>query len=219
MQLKNIETVLFDLDGTLLDTAPDMAYALNQQRHKHGLPELELSFIRPLIGVGSRALLRLAFDIDEKHQEYPRLVDEFFSLYQTHLARSTQLFPEMDRVLSYLEKKKIPWGIVTNRLNRFTHDLLKTLQLDKRAACVVCGDDLPKHKPHPDTILLACNQLRQHPEKCVYIGDNSVDVIASKSAGTKSLVALYGYLQENDDPFSWQADGYLPNPLAILDWV
>jgi N-acetyl-D-muramate 6-phosphate phosphatase len=214
-----IQTVLFDLDGTLLDTAPDLTFALNQQRLQHHLPPLELAAVRPFIGYGSRAILKAGFDIDDNHPQYAGYLEEFLNLYQTHLAHSTQLFPEMEHVLSFLEQQDMPWGIVTNKPARFTDELLKLLDLDQRASCVVSGDQLAKRKPHPDTILFACEQLNKHPAQCVYIGDNMIDVIASKAAGTKSLVALYGYIQTSEDPYAWQADGYIQKPLEIIEWL
>lgn len=214
-----IQTVLFDLDGTLLDTAPDMAYALNQLRYAHQLPELPLSAIRPLVGYGSKALLKLGFNIDDSHPDYINLLEDFFSLYQTHLANSTKLFPEMETVLNYLEKQQIPWGIVTNKPYRFTFDILKALELQHRAACIICGDTLQKRKPDPDSILHACNLLKQDPTTCLYIGDTLVDVTASKAAGVKSLVVLYGYIGVEENPYSWNADGYVQTPSDIISWL
>ena len=151
--MKNITSVLFDLDGTLLDTAPDLAYALNQQRKQHDLPELPLSAIRPCVSYGSKSLLKLGFNVDDTHPEYKQLLEEFFMFYQTHLANSTQLFPSMDTVLAHLEAQQIPWGIVTNKPARFTSDILKKLHLLDRAACVISGDSLARRKPDPDPIL------------------------------------------------------------------
>lgn len=214
-----VQSILFDLDGTLLDTAPDMAYALNQQRKIHGLSALPFSTIRPHVGYGSKAILDIGFQIDDTHPLYPSLLNEFFMLYEKHLIGSTQLFPEMEIVLKHLEDQQLPWGIVTNKPARFTYSLLKALNLDKRAGCIVCGDTLSTRKPHPDTILYACDQLKQSPNDCLYVGDASTDVMASKSAGTRSLVALYGYIHKNEDPFSWQADGYIEKPSDIISWL
>lgn len=214
-----IKCILFDLDGTLLDTAPDMAFALNQQRNRHSLPSLPYSVIRPHVGHGSKAMLKLGFKVDETHPNYGELLDEFFSLYEKHLLQSTQLFPEMDKVLKHIEDQQLPWGIVTNKPTKFTKLLLKNLQLDSRAACVICGDTLTTRKPNPATILHACQLLRLPPMDCLYVGDAAIDVLASKSAGTQSLVALYGYIHQEEDPFSWQADGYIKKPQEIIEWL
>lgn len=217
--MNTFQAVLFDLDGTLLDTAPDLAGALNQLRIEHHLDELPLHVIRPSVGYGSRAMLKLGFNVDEDHPTYTALLEEFLKLYQTHLTKHTQLFPNMEIVLKHLEDEQIPWGIVTNKPSRFTYDLLKALKLDHRAACIICGDSLSKRKPDPDQILHACQLLKQDPRYCLYVGDTSIDVIASKAAGTKSLVALYGYINIDEDPYSWNADGYIKEPIEIIKWL
>jgi phosphoglycolate phosphatase len=125
----------------------------------------------------------------------------------------------MLEVLATLEQQQIIWGIVTNKPSRFTFEILKAMQLEERAAVIVCGDSLPKRKPHPDQILHACNALEQNPKECVYIGDTEIDVTASKAAGTKSLVAMYGYIAPNENPADWKADGYINKPLDIIDWL
>jgi 2-phosphoglycolate phosphatase len=214
-----IDTVLFDLDGTLLDTAPDMAQALNMLRNQHGLPALPLDMIRPLVGYGSKALLGLGFNINDQHQDYPQLLEEFFTAYDKCLSSSTVLFPEMSSVLTHLENKNIPWGIVTNKPARFTHELLDALDLTRRSACTVCGDTLTNRKPHPEPILYACKLLLRTPETTLYIGDTMTDVVASKAAGTHSLVALYGYIGAEENPLAWEADGYIETAGEIIQWV
>ena len=217
--MQTIDTVLFDLDGTLLDTAPDMAAALNTLRKQRKLQDISLDIIRPFVGFGSKALLKLGFDIDEKSQEYPGLLEEFFDVYQSCLAQSTELFPEMSLVLDHLEKNNIRWGIVTNKPTRFTVDILAALDLSRRTNCVVCGDTLEKRKPDPDSILYACKILNSTPENVLYVGDTITDVTASKAAGTISLVALYGYISEDEDPYEWNADGYIETAGEIINWV
>lgn len=214
-----INSVLFDLDGTLLDTASDLGNALNELRHNHQLPPLPLATIRPYAGYGSREMLKLAFDIDEHHPHYPNYLDHFLQLYQTHLTRTTQFFPGMEELLTQLDERGITWGIVTNKPGRFAFDLLKTMKLDQRAACIVCGDSLSKRKPDPDQILHACDLLNITPANTLYIGDTVIDVTASKAAGTKSIVALYGYIKAEDDPQTWKADGYIQQPKDILEWL
>lgn len=212
-------TVLFDLDGTLLDTAPDIAYALNQVRRHHNLPELPIANVRASVSHGMRALIKLGFNIEEDHESYAILLEECLSLYEKHSTDMTCLFPEMELVLKYLNQQGIPWGIVTNKPSRFTFTILKNIKLEFDPACVVCGDTLVKRKPDPATILHACHLLQQPTSGTVYIGDSNSDVMASKAAGTTSLVALYGYIGENEDPFAWQADGYIRKPSEVIEWL
>lgn len=215
----SVNAVLFDLDGTLLDTAPDLAYAINRLREENQLQALPFSEIRQIVSLGSKVMLKLALGMEETHPNFSRTREHFFSLYQKHLADSTRFFPQMEQVLDHLEKLHIPWGIVTNKLTKHTLALLKALSLEHRPVCIVCGDTLPKYKPDPEPILHACELIQAKPNNCLYIGDSATDVIASKAAGTKSLVALYGYISDQDDPLAWQADGYVKEPLEILNWL
>jgi 2-phosphoglycolate phosphatase len=215
----SIQAVLFDLDGTLLDTAPDLVYALNQLRQAYNLPPVPLSAVRSLVGYGSKALLKFAFGRGENDPSFHSLRENFLYLYQQHLADTTAFFPNVEKVLAHLNKENIPWGIVTNKLTPHTYALLKAMHVQPPLACVVCGDTLATAKPHPEPLLHACQLLGQQPENCIYIGDAVSDVIASKAAGTKSLVALYGYISANDNPYAWQADGYIQEPIEIIDWL
>lgn len=212
-------TVLFDLDGTLLDTAPDIAYVLNQVRLKHKLPELPFSSIRPVVSHGMKALLKLGGFDHLKQENFTDLLEECFSLYQKHATNATRLFPGMEKVLDYLSDHHVSWGVVTNKPSRFTFDILKNLDLETRTACIVCGDTLTKSKPDPEPILHACDILHQQTHNVVYVGDSHIDVTASKAAGTISLVALYGYIGTNEDPFAWKADGYVREPIEIIEWL
>jgi len=216
---KNIECVLFDLDGTLLDTAPDLVYALNLIRLERSLPEIPVSLIRSIANLGSKAMLRAGLDIDDAHPELPMLREQFLAHYHQNIANNTRYFPHVDKVLQYLDNKYIPWGIVTNKPGKLTDHLLKTLRIAHRPRCVVSGDTLSRAKPHPDTILHACRTLQINPASCLYVGDAATDITASKAAGTRSLVALYGYINSKDDPFSWKADGYVHEPMEIIDWL
>lgn len=214
-----IKAVLFDLDGTLIDTAPDLTYALNQLRQEQRMPELPISTIRCIANLGSKAMLKQAFDMEESNPAYPALRQKFFTLYQKHILDSTQLFPNVEKVLAYLDERNIPWGIVTNKLTKHAKELLSGLGLIRRTDCLICGDTLAKSKPDPLPILHACNMLGVKPKDCLYVGDAVTDVIASKAAGTKSLVALYGYIHHDDDPRTWQADGYVNEPIEIIEWL
>lgn len=211
--------VLFDLDGTLLDTVPDLVYALNQVRKQESLHELSIENIRPIANLGSRPMIKLAFGLEECDPRFQHMREQFLNTYEKHLADSTRLFPNVEKILSLLEQKKIPWGIVTNKLTRHTTALLKALSMDHRPGCVICGDSLAKAKPDPLPILHACELLGQKPQDCLYVGDAATDVMASKAAGTKSLVALYGYIQQEEDPLTWKADGYIQDPMEIIDWI
>ena len=213
------KAVLFDLDGTLLDTAPDLAFALNQLRQEKQLPALPLDILRPLVSLGSKAMIKFALGIDENASTFNDLREQFLFLYQQHIADSTRTFPDIEKVLTHLVNERIPWGIVTNKLTRHTTALLQTLSFIEKPHCVICGDSLPTYKPDPAPIIYACELLKQAPKDCLYIGDSKTDVIASKRAGTKSLVALYGYIAANENPFNWQADGYIRQPIEIIEWL
>lgn len=213
------KAVLFDLDGTLLDTAPDLVYALNRLRKEQGFVELPLADLRPIISLGARGMLKQAIDIEHTHEDFPLLRERFLTLYAEHIADQTTFFPNMEIVLSHLETQGIPWGIVTNKYTKHTTSLLNALGLIKRPGCVVCGDTLAQAKPDPSPILHACALLNHNPSDCLYVGDSATDVIASLRAGARSLVALYGYLSKEDQPFTWQAQGYINDPIEILEWI
>ena len=213
------QAVLFDLDGTLLDTAPDLVYTVNQLRKNTGLEALSIMQLRSKLSLGSKEMIKYALGITENHPQFAMLRKQFLDIYQDHIADATQFFPNMNNVLTHLEKANIPWGIVTNKPTRHTLRLLKALDLESRALCIICGDTLSKYKPDPAPILHACQLLKQDPKHCLFIGDSAVDVIASKAAGTQSLVALYGYIDEQENPYAWQADGYIHDPIEILKWI
>jgi N-acetyl-D-muramate 6-phosphate phosphatase len=214
-----IHAVLFDLDGTLLDTVPDLMFAINRLREEQGLLALSLAEIRPVVSLGSKIMVKLALGMEENDPDFAATREHFLAIYQRHLADSTQLFPDVEKVLTHLEQHHIPWGIVTNKLTRHTSSLLKALRLDHRPACIICGDSLSKQKPDPEPILYACQLLKQDPKNCLYVGDSATDMMASKAAGTQSLVALYGYIGVDEDPLTWQADGYIQAPIQLLEWV
>ncbi len=213
---KPIKAVLFDLDGTLLDTATDLGHALNNVLIKRNVTPLSHDIIRPAAGRGCRGLLKIGLNIEEHHPEYTHLCTELLMHYYSHLADTTTFFPGMDTVLQYLEQHKTPWGIVTNKPERFTLKLLDNLQLTDRAACIISGDTLKLSKPHPEPILHACQLLQQAPEECLYIGDSEIDIIASKAAGSPAVVAMYGYIPAEETPQQWNADGYIQQATDII---
>lgn len=214
-----IDTILFDLDGTLLDTAHDITYALNVIRRDRGLANLSLDDIRPYINQGSRGMLQKALDLNQDDTEYETLKNNFLAVYEQHIADSTVFFPEIEALLSLLDQRQINWGIVTNKLTRYTSAVLKALQFEHRPGCVICGDTLQNAKPHPAPILHACDLLNTTPKNCLYIGDAKTDVLAGKAAGTLSLVALYGYIGKEENPNLWGADGYIETASEILNWL
>src|SRR5208282_928389 len=167
-----IQAVLLDLDGTLADTAPDLAYALNQVRAAHGLPPLPLATTRPVTSNGVRGLLKVGFDITPEHADYATLRDKFLALYNANLCRETQLFPGMSELLAELERRGVLWGVVTNKPQRFTEPLLDRLGLRHRAACVISGDSVGQIKPHPAPLLAAAKAIGVAPPACLYFGDD-----------------------------------------------
>jgi len=212
-----ITTVLFDLDGTLVDTAPDLGYALNLQLERHGKKTLSDATIRPVASHGSRGLIGLGFGVTPSDDSFLSLRDEYLDLYDQVFTRSPKLFVGMDEVLSTLEKQKLKWGIVTNKPRRFTIPLVASMDLLSRAACVVSGDDAAKPKPSPETLLLACKEAQVNPEHCMYIGDAARDIEAGKAAGMKTVVALFGYIDKIDNPHEWGADAMIKSPADILN--
>ncbi len=216
---QNIKGILFDLDGTLADTAPDLAYALNTLRKEQQFAPLPYQEIRPVVSHGSRGLLRLGFNIEPGHVSYEYLRQRLLEIYNAHLTYKTQLFPGMAAVLQVLEERGIKWGVVTNKPAWLTDPLVTGLGLGERAACIVSGDSTANSKPHPEPLLYACDKIGLQNTQCLYIGDAHRDIEAGNSAGMKTLVALFGYLGEDDAPESWQADGMIERPLDILSWI
>jgi phosphoglycolate phosphatase len=214
-----IDNVLFDLDGTLADTAPDLAAALNAIRIQHGLQKLSLDTISPTVSLGGNAMIKLAFDLEEGDDGFEVIRDQFLNYYLEHIAEKTKLYDGMAELLSQLENNNKTWGIVTNKTTWLTTPLLVALELDKRAACVVCGDTLEHRKPHPAPILHACDLIEAEPAATLYIGDAQRDIEAGNRAGTKTMVALYGYIETNEDPNTWNADTMVSNVNEINDKI
>ncbi len=214
-----IKGVFFDLDGTLADTAPDLAYALNTLRKEQQLVPLPYADIRPVVSHGATALLRLGFDVGPGHISYDFLRQRLLEIYNAHLTYKTRLFPGMAALLQALEDRRIPWGVITNKPGWLTEPLMEGLGLAQRAACIVSGDSTPNTKPHPGPMLHACRQTGLEGEQCLYVGDARRDIEAGNSAGMKTLVALFGYIGADDAPETWQADGLVERPLDILRWI
>jgi phosphoglycolate phosphatase len=208
--------ILFDLDGTLVDTAPDLGYALNLQRERHGLTPLAMDVIRPYASHGSKGLLSIGFNLSPDDDEFESMRAEYLDLYDQVFARSPVLFDGMAELLQHLEQQQIPWGVVTNKPRRFSAPLLKAMQLDTKMACLVCGDDAVLPKPAPDTLFLACEQTKVNPASCFYVGDAKRDIEAGNSAGMRTVVALYGYIDATDQPATWGADYSISHPNQLV---
>jgi len=209
-------SVLFDLDGTLVDTAPDMAAALNillNEEHREAIP---YQCIRPEVSNGAKGLLRLGFGIESHQPDYDRLRLRFLSIYESHLSVRSKLFEGMEYVLLQLEQNEIPWGVVTNKPGWLTAPLLDALDLSTRARCIVSGDTCEKAKPHPMPLLHAAKLLGQSAATCLYVGDAPRDVEAARAAGMAVFVAAYGYLETGSEPSTWGADALLEHPRDLI---
>jgi N-acetyl-D-muramate 6-phosphate phosphatase len=207
--------LLLDLDGTLLDTAPDMALALNRLRHEHGRAALPFATVRPHVSHGAAALVRLGFG-EPAADEFERLRRRFLALYFEALSDGTRLFPGCAALLDALEAQRIPWGIVTNKPGYLTTPLLATLGLLARAGCVVAGDTVAERKPHPLPLLHAAALIGRAPGECVYAGDHQRDIVAGRAAGMHTVAVRYGYLADGEDPAAWRPDAIVAAPGELL---
>jgi len=214
-----IRTVLFDLDGTLLDTAPDLADALNTVLTENNREPLPFETIRSVVSHGGKALIELGFEIPDTDPQFEPLRQRLLAIYRDNVSNKTRLFPGMDEVIETLTERGLNWGIVTNKPGWLTDPLLADLGLDKQASCVISGDTLDERKPHPAPMLLACKMAGSTPLQCVYIGDAERDIEAGKNAGMHTLVALFGYFTPDDRPEKWNADGLLNTPMDLLSWL
>lgn len=214
-----IEAVLFDLDGTLADTAPDMARTVNAMRTRRGLAPLAAEIVRPYVSQGARGMILSAFAIAADNPEYPALREEFLALYGGNLCIDTRLFPGMEDLLDRLEASAIAWGVVTNKFERFARPIIAELGLAARAAVVIGGDTCARAKPHPDSLLHAAAAMGVAPSKTLYVGDDERDVQAARAAGMPVVVAAYGYLGAGSPPSQWKADALCNSPAEIEAWI
>ena len=215
----NIKAVLFDLDGTFADTAQDLAEALNFVLQQNGRPALPFSEIRPVVSNGGAALIRLGFKIEPEHPDFETHRLQLLDYYEKNIARYTRPFNGMDEVLKYLQQQQIAWGIVTNKPGWLTEPLMAALSLPTQPECVVSGDTLKTRKPHPDPLLHACKLINTSPEHTIYIGDARRDIEAGQNANMRTLVALFGYIGEDDKPELWQATDSVSRPQDIISWI
>ncbi|MBU6460872.1 MAG: HAD-IA family hydrolase [Proteobacteria bacterium] len=217
--MSQIQAILFDLDGTLADTAPDLGYALNLLLAEHNRPTLPHEIIRPVASHGTKGLIKLGFDIGPEHPGFNALKHDFLAYYEQYLCHKTSLFPGVNNLLAQLKTRHVPWGIVTNKPFRYTQPLIRALNLDNDASCCISGDTTPFSKPHPEPLLFAARQLGYEPKTCLYVGDAKRDIEAARLAEMNSLVALYGYLASEDEPETWQASGLIKTPAGLLDFL
>jgi 2-phosphoglycolate phosphatase len=211
-----VQAVLFDLDGTLVDSAPDLALAAERMRATRGLPPLPLAGYRPHASAGARGMLRIAFDLAPEDERYDAFKQEFLHEYTLCLLHSTACFEGVTELVSMLEQICLPWGIVTNKAQRLTEPVMAGLPTLAPARVVVCGDTLPRAKPHPDPLLEAARRLGVAPSACLYVGDDERDILAGRAAGMFTVAARYGYLGASGETRHWAADAEVNSPLEVL---
>jgi N-acetyl-D-muramate 6-phosphate phosphatase len=214
-----VAAVLFDLDGTLVDSAPDLAGAANELRLAEGLDALQFSVLRPMVGTGARGMLDAAFGIGPGHARYEHLREQFLQRYEARILRETRVFAAMQPVLQALEQASLPWGIVTNKIARFSVPLVQGLGLMQRSAVLISGDTTPYAKPHPQPLLEAARRLGIEAACCVYVGDDLRDMEAGRAAGMAVLAAAWGYLGRGESVQQWRADAVLAQPHELLSWL
>ena len=213
---KNIDAVLFDLDGTLIDSAPDLGAAADKMRTDRGLPSLPLELYRPMAGAGARGMLGVAFGIAPGHADFEVFKEEFFKNYEACMTERTYAFEGVVNLIAQLDQAGLKWGVVTNKSERFALPLIRAMPLFNTAQTVVGGDTTPHAKPHPAPLLEAARQIGVAPERCVYVGDDERDIIAGRAAGMPTVAAAYGYLGAMSDTIRWNADATIATPAALL---
>lgn len=214
--MPTFDAVFFDLDGTLADTAPDLAAAANRLVVEHGRPPVDYALLRPVASHGARGLIGAAFGKTPDDPDFPALRDAFLNYYEADIAVQTRLFDGMEEVLAALESAGIRWGIVTNKIARFTTPLVNAIGLAPRAAAVVSGDTTPYPKPHPAPLLHAAQVSGVAPSRCAYVGDDLRDIQAGKAAGMATITAAYGYCGEGEPPERWGADHLVRHPSELI---
>lgn len=214
-----LSCLLFDLDGTLLDTAPDLIGALNTALQHRQLPRVSDANIRPYISFGARVMIEQSLNGDADGACVEPILEHMLEHYQQNIAERTRLFQGLADILDKLEAESIKWGVVTNKRKRFTEPLMQALDLTPRAACIISGDSTGNSKPHPEPMYAACAQANVEPQQCLYIGDSAHDISAGNSAGMKTLAATYGYLKPDDQPELWGAAGLIEQPMQLQHWL
>lgn len=212
-----VRAVLFDLDGTLIDSAPDLAGAANDMRVDRDLPALAFADLRPMVGSGARGMVGCAFNLGPQDEGFLALRDEFLSRYEARMTRETHVFDSMLPVLAALDAKHVPWGIVTNKVTRYSEPIVHALGLGQRARVLVCGDTTPHAKPHPAPLLEAARRLGIPPDACAYVGDDERDVQAGHAAGMATVAVAWGYLGIGEAIQAWGATHVIHSPDDLLN--
>ena len=213
------KAVLFDLDGTFADTAPDLAAALNHTRGTRGLPPMPLSEIRPQASHGTRGLFKIGFNIEPGHPDFDPLRDIFLDYYARNICVHTRLFGDTAELVEELERRGMLWGIVTNKPHRFTVPLMGALGYAERAACLISGDTCARAKPYPDPLLRACEIMGTATRDCLYLGDDLRDMQAAQAAGMRGIIANYGYIGADASVENWHAHGSIDFPSELLQYL
>jgi len=209
--------LLFDLDGTLIDSAPDLAGAANDMRSARDLPQLPLEHFRPMVGSGARGMLARALEVGPDDERFIELRDEFLRRYERRMTRETRVFADMLPVLEGLAGQGLPWGIVTNKATRFSEPLVRALEHLRAAVTLVCGDTTPHAKPHPAPLLEAARRIGVDARRCWYVGDDQRDVQAGRAAGMTTVIAAWGYLGAGEPLAAWGADHIIQSPVELLN--
>ena len=212
----DIHAVLFDLDGTLIDSAPDLGAAADKMRVDRGLSSLPLARYRPMAGSGARGMLHIAFEMTPDHANYDAMKEEFFVNYERCMTERTFAFDGVAALIESLVARNLPWGVVTNKSARFTEPLTRTMPLFASAAVVISGDTTPHAKPHPEPLFEAARRVGVDPARCVYVGDDHRDIVAGLAAGMATVAATYGYLGTAADTSKWGAHAAINNPNELL---
>jgi phosphoglycolate phosphatase len=213
----DIEAVLFDLDGTLIDSAPDLGAAADKMRTDRGLAPLPLADYRPMAGAGARGMIGIAFGLTPDDDAFGDLKEEFFANYEACMTERTYAFDGVAELIAKIDRSGFKWGVVTNKSARFTLPLTRAMPLFGSAQTIISGDTTPHAKPHPAPLLEAARQLRLHPGRCVYVGDDERDIVAGRAAGMPTVAAAYGYLGALADTRHWKADATIVSPSSLLN--
>ena len=212
---KDIQAVLFDLDGTLIDSAPDLAAAVDKMRVDRGLSSFPLEHYRHMAGAGARGMLGIAFNMTPEHPEFEAMKEEFFINYENCMTERTRIFDGVVDMIAALRANGLAWGVVTNKSSRFTDPLTSAMSLFSTAGAIVSGNTTPHAKPHPEPLLEAARRLSIDPERCVYVGDDERDIVAGLAAGMGTVAATYGYLGQQTDISRWKAHLHIDSPMDL----